>query len=214
MANVKGTVGTSAEERRYSAIGICLNKILASGLRKVIAEEFQDWYNILTQPPTEIYKQVFGSEIRKRPRSTFSLQYKNINGNVHISPSEYDYAVKDPLSLAKLFVVPSMAMFTGFDETMDLNAVLTVMIEADPFVKCGAAVLAKRVKSNVRNEWAHTELSMWTNDRFNQAMEEMQSLVKSTNLSDADKKEICDELQLWRDKGISLNYSEFITWFH
>ena len=214
MANVEGTVGTSAEERRYSAIGICLNKILAPGLTKAVAEEFRHWYNILTQPPTEIDKQVDGKYLKKFPCSRL-LHYENINGNnVHKRHTgAYDYAVKDPLSLAKLFLPPFMAKFTGFDETMDLSAVLAIMVEADPFVQCGAADHAKRVRSEVRNEWVHPTFSMWTNDIFNQAIDDMQSLVKSTNLPDADKNEICDELQNWRDKGISLNYSEFIIWF-
>jgi hypothetical protein len=214
MANVKGTVGTSAEERRYSAIGICLNKILASGLRKAIAEEFQDWYNILTQPPTEIDKQVYGEHLETLPGTGYRLHYENINDNaVHKFRTVYNLSVHNPLSLAKLCVQPYMARFTGFDETMDLSAVLAIMSVADLFVKCGATVLAKRVRSEIKIRWDHSHLSIWTNDKFNLAIDDMQSLVRSTNLSDAEKKEMCDELQYWRDKGISLNYSEFIIWF-
>ena len=148
-----------------------------------------------------------GKELKTLEPSKFSLQYKNINNNAHSgSPSEYDYAVKDPLSLAKLFVFPFMAKFTGFDETMDLLAALNIMVQAPPFVDCGASVYAHNVRE-YRNEWEQSEYPRWTNDKFNNAIEEMQSLVKNTNLPDAVKKKVCGELQRCENKGITINFS-------
>ena len=169
--------------------------------------EFQNWYWHLTKPPIEIDKQVFAKYLRKLPPSTFLLQYININGNkVHKSPRAYDYAVNDHLSLAKLFVRQSMANgCTGFNETMDLSTSLTIMCEAGPFVNCGAAVHAKDVRSEVRNLWAHSDFSIWTNATFNNAIEKMQRLVESTNLSSDVKKKVCDDLQCIKNKGMSTN---------
>ena len=113
------------------------------------------------------------------PPSKYMLKYENINNNpVCKYPPAYDYAVKDPLSLAKLFVQPFMAAFTSFDQTMDMSAVLTVMIEANPFVSSGVVADAKKFRSDIRNQWAHIKLSP------------------------ADEKALCDDLNGWKDKGI------------
>ena len=196
------TRGISEEERRWTVVGISLNKILTPALRNVLATELQTWHNFLCKPPVEIDKQVSSKYIKKPPSSKFQLKYENINNNnVHKSPRAYDYAVKDSLSLAKLFVQPFMAMFTGFDQTMDLSAILAVMCEADPFVKSGAAVEAKKIRSD-RNKWAHCNFSEWTKPVFNAAFQDMDSLVKMLNLPLADKKALCDDLDSWKNKGM------------
>jgi hypothetical protein len=196
------TSSISDEERRWTVVGICFTKVLTPNLRNVVAKELQIWYHRLCQPPDEIHKQVFGMFKKKLPPSGFLLQYKNINKNdVHKSRSAYDYKVKDPLSLAKLFVPPFMAMFTGFDQTMDTSAVLAVMSEADPFVTSGAAADAKTVRSDIRNKWAHCNFSDWTEPTFLAAFQGMECLVKKMNLPPADEKALCDDLDSWKDKG-------------
>ena len=208
MASAVSTGSISNEERRWIVVGVCLTKVVTPTLRKVVDKELQKWYNILSQSPHDIDKQVFATYKKKLPPSKISLQYKNINGNnVHKSLSTYDYAVKDHLSLAKLLVLPFMAKFTGFDQTMDLSAVLAVMCEANPFVNSGAAVHAGNVRSKIRNEWAHCDFSKWTKPMFNAAIQDLQCLVKNINLSAADEKEVCDDLEDWKNKGIKIyNY--------
>ena len=204
MATALSTTSSiSDEERRWAVVGVCLTKVLTPVLRKILASELQIWYQLLCQPPDEFDKQVFPKHKKKLPPSKCSLRYENINNNnVHKSPHAYDYAVKDPLSLAKLFVQPFMALFTGFDQTMDMSAVLTVMCEADPFVSSGAAVDAKTIRSDVRNKWAHCNFSEWTQPDFNAAFQNMECLVKKMNLPPADEKTLCDDLDSWRVKGI------------
>jgi hypothetical protein len=205
MASAVNTGDISSKERRWVVVGVCLNKVLTPTLRKAVDKELQHWYNILSQPPDDIDKQVFPKY--KKKLSKVLLHYKNINGNdVHISPSAYDYSVKDHLSLAKLLVRPFMAKFTAFDQTMDLSAVLAVMCEADPFINSGAAVHAEKIRSEIRNEWAHCDFSKWTEPMYNAAIQEMQCLVKDMNLSPAVEKETCDDLEDWKNKGIYINY--------
>ena len=121
------------KERRWVVVGICLNKILTPALRKVLSNEIPKWHQALIKPPIEIDKQTSGKHVKNLPPSTMKLNYESINNNVvHKSPKLYDYAVKNPLSLAKLFMKPFMASFTGFDHTMDTSAVLSVMCEAQP----------------------------------------------------------------------------------
>jgi hypothetical protein len=209
MAKEVRTGSTSPEEKRWSTIGICLNKVLIPILRKAVAVEFKDWYERLTEPPTEIDKQDHKRHLKSLSPPKHRLQYVHINGNnMRQSVIEFDYAVKDPVSFANLFVNSGWNCFTGFDETMNLDAALLVMRLARPFAECGAAPHATDISTKVRNAWAEGDFRKWTNDQFISAIEKMQSLVESLNLSDEDKKEVCDELQRMKDKGISLNIYE------
>ncbi len=134
--------------------------------------------------------------------STIKLNYDSINNNaVHKSTKLYDYAVKDPLSLAKLFMKPFMASFTGFDHTMDTSAVLSVMCEAQPFIASGAAVLAKKVRSDIRNEWAHCDFSHWSEPNYQSALNDIESLVKAVGLTTAEEKIVLDDIDNWRNNG-------------
>jgi hypothetical protein len=192
----------SDEELRWVIIGICLNKILTPELRKVLGNEIPKWYQTLVNPPTEIDKQTFGKFVKNLLPSTIKLNYDSINNNaVHKSAKLYDYAVKNPLSLAKLFVKPFMASFTGFDHTMDTSAVLSVICEAQPFITSRAAVLAKKVRSDIRNEWAHCDFTHWTKPNYQSALSDIESLVKSVGLTTANEKIVLDEIDNWRNNG-------------
>ena len=196
------------EVKRWIVIGICLNKVLTPALRNVLATEIPKWYHALCQPPTEIDKQVFGLHLEKLHVATskLTLNYKNINNNeAHKSRKAYDYKVKDPLSLVKLFVQPFMSTFTGFDQTMDASVVLLVIGEATLFAK--AAVHAKTVRLNIRNEWAHCNFAKWTEAKFKTDFQTMEMLLKSVKLSSEDKEKLCGELNFWKSKGNDRDFS-------
>ena len=206
MATASTSNCVTSEERRWVVIGLCLTKVLTPALRKVLATEIPKWHQDLCQPPTEIDKQVYVGHKKQLHPSTIDLNYKNINNNhVHKSFRSYDYAVEDPLSLAKLFVKPFMCNFTGFDQTMDTSAVLSVIAEAAPLI--AAAVHANTVRSYVRNEWAHCNFAKWTDLEFITAFQRMETLLKNVNLSSKDEQEVCDELQSWKEKGIGFAVS-------
>ena len=193
----------SYEERRWVVIGICLTKVVTPALRDVLANEIPKWYQTLPLPPCEIDKQTFGGKREKTlPPSTLKLNYESINNNTGgKNLKAYDYTVKDPLSLAKLFLKPFMVNFTGFDQTMDASAVLSVVCEAQPFFASGAAVIAKKVRSDIRNEWAHCNFSHWTKPNFQAALQSMGSLLKKVNLAPVEQKRFLDELDGWNNKG-------------
>ena len=200
MATASATTTISNEERRWVVIGLCLTKLLTPALRNVLATEMPKWHQVLCQPPTEIDKQVYGRHKIQLNPSILDLNYKNINNNHVIRTTRsFDYTVKDPLSLAKLFAQPFMSKFTGFDQTMDISAVLSVICEAAPFT--AAAAHAKAVRSDIRNEWAHCNFANWTEAKFKAAFQSMEALLKNVNLSPKDEQELCDELNGWRDKG-------------
>ena len=200
MASGSTTTSISDDQRRWVVIGVCLTKVVTPALRNVLATEIPKWHQILCPPPTEIDKQVFGRHQKTLHPSTLDLNYKSINNNDALRlPRAFDYAVKDPLSLAKLFVKPFMSKFTGFDETVDISAVLSVICEAAPFVR--AAAHAKTVRSDIRNEWAHCNFAEWTKAKFEASFQSMETLLKNVNLSTNDEQELCDELNSWKTKG-------------
>ena len=201
----------SKEEQHWLLVGIGLTKVLAPTLRKVVDTELGKWHKILCQPPVEIDKQNFAKHKKKLPPSKNQLHYKNINNNnIHKLTSAYDYGVKDALSLARLFVQPHMAHFTGFDKTMDMSALLTIICEAAPFASSGAAVEAKKVREDVRNPWAHCNFTDWSEPKFNDSFQAIESLVKKIHLPTADEKKVCDDLDFWKQTGI--NSIIFLLW--
>ena len=117
-----------AEEKRWLVVGICLSKVLTPAMRSVIRQEMHQLYQNMVLAPTCIHSQTLSSHHRSLPPSTVRLNYVNINNNAtQSSYHSYDYCVKDELSLAKLFVKPFMSGFTGFDETLDLSAALSIL---------------------------------------------------------------------------------------
>ena len=200
MAAASTSSSISNDERRWVVIGVCLTKVLTPALRNVLATEIPKWHQILCQSPTEIDKQVYGRHKIQLNPSTLDLNYKSINNNnARRSSRAFDYAIKDPLSLAKLFVQPFMSKFTGFDKTMDISTVLSVICEAAPFV--GAAAHAKTLRSDIENEWAHCNFANWTEAKFKAAFQSMETLLKNVNLSPDDEQKLCDDLNSWKDKG-------------
>ena len=193
------------EQRRWMVIGICLNKLLTPLLRTVLKKEISNWYhNILCHPPHQINKQTHKKHVKNLPPSKVKLNYGNVNKNYdnHKSnTSAYDYDIKSPEYLAKLFVQPFMAKFTGFDSTMDLSAVLTVMCEAHPFHTSGAAAQAQTVRSVVRNEWAHCNFSHWDDVKYHSSLQEIESLVKKPNLPSSNDSDLMAELKNWKENG-------------
>ena len=199
MASAIPTTSITDEERKWVVIGLCLAKVLAPALRNIIATEIPKWYHDLCQPPTKIDQQLTTCCLTHLSPSTLNLNYVNINSNKGRARSSFDYSVKDPLSLAKLFVKPSMCEFIGFDQTMDLSAILAVICEAAPFT--AAAPHAKKVRSGIRNEWAHCNFANWTEGKYADAFLCMETLLKNVNLSPEEEQQMCEELNSWNDKG-------------
>ena len=192
------------EERRWVVVGICLSKVLTPALRDVLDKQMAIYYQSLLVPPNEIDKQTFRRHIKNPPHSTFKLNYESINGNFTTHKSSYrnyDYAVKDPVSLARLFMRKFMASFTCFDQTMDISAALSVIAEAWPFHR--ASGIAKIFRKKVRNKWAHCDFSHWTDVNYQAALKDIESLIKSINLTPAEKTKTLEDLDGWKQKGMN-----------
>ncbi len=194
----------SEQEIKWMVVGICLTKVLTPALRDVLAKQMPIYYQSLLLPPYEIDKQTFTRHMKNLPHSTFRLNYESINGNFttpRLSHRNYDYAVKDPVSMAKLFMRQFMASFTGFDHTMDTSAALSVVAEAPPFY--GASGMVKKIRSDVTNEFAHCNFSHWTDVNYQAALKDIESLIKSVNLTPHEEKKTLQDLGGWKQKGMN-----------
>ena len=94
-------------------IGICLNRLLLPVLRNFTGQEILKHYTSL-KSSNRIDAQVFGSHLSHD--GSFKLNYSSINNNLATFKRKerlYDYKVTTDVDLAKLYLEPHMAKFTG-----------------------------------------------------------------------------------------------------
>ena len=101
------------KQKRWVVIGICLNRLLLPVLRDFTGQEILKHYTSL-KSTSKIDTQVFGSHLTHD--GSFKLNYSSINNNwAKFKRKErlYDYKVTTDVDLAKLYLEPHMAKFTG-----------------------------------------------------------------------------------------------------
>ena len=92
----------------------------------------------------KIYKQSVGIDSQSYPHqredygTTYKkkLNYEAINNNKTIpkhQKSMYDYKVRNHVDFSKIFLATNMAIYTAFDETVDISALLGMIINIDTF---------------------------------------------------------------------------------
>ena len=99
-------------QKRWVVIGICLNRLLLPVLRDFVSREIPKHYTSL-KSKHGIDTQVSGSHLPRDKK--MKLNYGNINNNWRKKKSPYDYKVGTAEDLAKLYLEPHMAKFTGTD---------------------------------------------------------------------------------------------------
>lgn len=86
---------------------------------------------------TRIYKidnQNYPSHLKKYSRTYLNYEMINKNkDNFGKWTNRYDYRVKYPVDLSKLFLQTHMAKYQGIDDTCDLSALLGMIINIDEF---------------------------------------------------------------------------------
>ena len=193
----------AAEDKRWLVVGICLSKVLTPVIRTIVEHEMKQLYQDLIVSPYNIHSQTFDGHLKSLYPSTLSLNYASINDNVNRgSHVNYDYSVKDDVSLAKLFVKPFMASFTGFDGSLDLSAAFSILCGAPNFVFQAVDIIATEVRSKVRNEWGHCKSSTWTEAYYSECFRLMKNLIKTLIFpATLDQANILEELETWRKTG-------------
>lgn len=193
---------TSMEIRRWLVVGIFLHNVLIPPVREIINKVMPEYYKRMAKRH-ELDRQTFGKH--KESLGGVKVNYKSINNNEDIEgsnpSSQYDYRVKDPVSLAKLFMEPRMAKFSAFDDKFEASATMAVLAGVEEFEKSVRSV-AKSLNIVVRVPWAHPIFRVWTEDKYNECFWIMELLVKRFFQSE-DQKDILVQLEFWKTQGKS-----------
>ena len=126
------------DEKRWLIVGICLHSIISPVLRKLIDPVITNFYKTLKKSH-KIDSQTHPNILRTFPLPPaprgYNLNYESINNNRQHGKNKrlFDYKVKDPVDLSRLFVLPHMAYYTGFNETCDSSALLGLILNVDQF---------------------------------------------------------------------------------
>ena len=214
----------SIEEKRWLVVGIAMNKILAPVLRDFIEQgmdtlymRLDDYCSGLTTPctlKTLTYHQVNTDPFFKH------LKFQNVNNNLQLygrkkkDLHKYNYNINSSVDLAKLFLPDLLAEFSGFDESLDMSAILRLLgfnnpapIFYSPNPLISIQLSADDVRENVRNAWGHFNVTDWTEDFFSNCLSKLKTMVRSLGLTPGREKITLDQLSDWETKGNYLNVS-------
>lgn len=192
----------SVEKRRWVVVGLCLHSVVIPPLREIIACEVSKVYNemkwkyhIDTQTPLDHLPRIQGD--------WKDLNYLNINENHFKNEGEFDYKVRDNVSLVKLLMERSMAKFNAFDNSFDASAALTVL-STSGFFDIPVNTIAMNVNSKVRKKWAHPNFTEWTEKHYESCFIFLEDLVKQISRHDPtwnEKSRIIRRLHWWKEHG-------------
>lgn len=185
----------SVEKRRWVVVGLCLHSVVIPRLRGIISREVSKVYEEMKSKKNPIDKQTSSKYQKTMPKDWKCLNYRNINGNHLKKEDQFDYKVKDDVSLAKL-LMEHMAKFNAFDNSFDASAALTVL-STPGFFNDPVNVLAGNVNSVVRNEWAHprSDFAEWTENKYDKCFSFLEELVKVIPGHDPE----------WKEEELSIN---------
>ncbi|XP_022785716.1 ankyrin-2-like isoform X2 [Stylophora pistillata] len=202
---------------------VTLNKVVAPVLPDIVKQGMENLYafldnflNGLATPcslATLTYTDVCHLAVTPSPVSSLKdLYFGNINNNSDIhgkKTKKYNYNVSSPVDLAKLYLPNFLAVFSAFDQSMDLSAALRLLgsrkypmqiyVSSDPLYDIKS--LADDVRENVRNRASHFGESEWTQIFFDQCFDKLKNLVQGLPLNVAKKKELLDQLSEWKAEG-------------
>ena len=204
----------SDEEKRWLVVGIAMNKVAAPVLRDFIKQGMDTHYanntfcHGVTKPfalKTLNYHHVNTDVNLER------LKFQNINSNFNNHGNRknlYNYNVNSSVDLARLFLPDYLAEFSGFNESMDMSAILQLLgfsnpapIFHSPISSIPIQLSADDVRKNVRNKWGHCNVTDWTEVFFNDCFSKLKTLVRSLGLILGTEKMALDQLSDWETKG-------------
>ena len=202
----------SDEEKRWTVVGIAMNKVAAPVLRDAVKQGMDTNYaNLdshcqLLHPPCTL-KTLTHGVVRADPILK-NLKFQNINNNDHLYGkrySSYSYSINDSIDLAKLYLPDYLAQFSAFDDSLDMTAILRLLglksYMPTAVFSPHSQALADDVKDNVRNKWGHVDVTEWTDALFNDCFDKLKTLVRSLGLTADVEKKALDQLYDWQTKG-------------
>ena len=216
----------SDEEKRWLVVGIAMNKVVAPVLRDFIKQGLDTHYANLNSycgglaTPCTLKTLTF-HQVSSDPRLNH-LKFQNVNNNLQLHgkhKSLFNYNINTSVDLAKLFVPDYLAEFSGFDESLDMSAILRLLgvnkpapIFYSPKPLMSIQNSADDVRENVRNKWGHCNVTDWTEVLFNDCFSKLETLVRSLGLTSSVEKTSLDLLSDWLTKGkILCIFEKFVT---
>ena len=151
----------STEARDWTAVGIGLNVVLVPLLREYVDKLLGNLYTDLEHD----FK--IGNEHGNRLSNDQAYQkfgfYYNNQGRRH--------AIRSHHELGKLYLEGFMRIDrTTTIESFDSSAILNILERAkrngSNLAYNGVPHLARQIRNNLRNEWAHCDLTKWNHDKF------------------------------------------------
>lgn len=193
----------SVEKRRWLVVGLCLHSVVIPPLREIIACEVSKVYNEMKED-NYIDTQTPSYHLRRIEGDWKDLNYRNINENHRFeNEGEFDYKVRDNVSLVKLLMERSMAKFNAFDNSFDASAAITVL-STIRFFDIPVNEKAIDVNSKVRKKWAHPNFTEWTEQHYKDCFIFLEDLVKQISKYDPtwnEKSRIIRRLHWWKECG-------------
>ena len=207
----------SDQEKRWLVFGLAMNKVAVPVLRRFVQQgmvkhnaSLDTYCRGLTNPcnlQALTYRDVASDPSLKH------LKFQNINDNLHLhagNKSLYNYGVHSTVDLAKLYLPKYLTKFSGFDESLDISAILRLLgfdnpapifSSPNPFLSIQCA--ANEVRENVRNKWGHCNFNEWSEFFFNYCFAKLKLLIRSLGLTDGAERTTLDQLNDWETKGTS-----------
>ena len=200
----------SDEEKRWIVVGIAMNKVAAPVLRDAVKQGMDANFANLDRHcqllhPSCTLKTLTHGVVRADPILK-NLKFQNINNNHLVrGVCNYNFKINSSVDLAKLYLPGYLAQFSGFDESLDMTAILRLLgfryyRPASVFLSHTQA-LADDVRENVINKWGHVDVTKWTDPLFNGCFDKLKTLVRSLGLTADVEKNRLDRLDDWQTKG-------------
>ncbi|XP_063412588.1 uncharacterized protein LOC134695295 [Mytilus trossulus] len=188
--------------KRWLVVGICLHTIISPVLRTFVLPVVTKLCYSLTRLK-KVHQQIYGSHLKRYAPTNTILNYEAINNNKTSfgrTKALYDYKIKSPVDLSKLFLQTHMAHFTAFDDSCDSSALLGIIVNIDRFPVVIQSD-AKLLRSNIRNPWSHCDFTEWTATKYTDSFNLMRQLISNLKLSHTEENRILVELNRWASNG-------------
>ena len=199
----------SDEEKRWIVVGIAMNKVAAPVLRDVIKTGIDTHYDDLDKhlSPSCTLKTLTCHYANTDPHLK-KLKFQNINNNSVLHGNDkkkYNFTINSSVDLSKIYLPGHLAMFSAFDKSLDMTAILNLLgisfYQPKPIFSVLTQASADDVRKNVRNKWGHFNVSDWSDTFYDNCFVQLQALVKSLGLTGDMEKKTLDELIDWQTKG-------------
>ena len=136
------------------------------------------------------------------------LKFQNVNNNGVLHGSDkrnYSFTINNSVDLAEIYLPNHLAMFSAFDESLDMTAILNLLgisyYQPKAIFSALTQTSADDVRKNVRNKWGHFDVIEWPDTFFDDCFAKVEALVRSLGLTIEKEKKTLEDLYDWQTKG-------------